>query len=293
MSLSKGIFDIEVKGICKRYKIEPVQVINIIDKNIIKYPNLIKRITERRAGEDITRFKEYKIFIKDIKKQIYYTLRQYHKDKNCEINLKTKLGELISTSAPADDINRVILELMSTHVSTQERIPYYDSFYKKLFDVIEAPNSIIDIGCGLHPLSYPFEKQKANLKTYLAIDKDPSVINTLKIFAPYVLPIELIPVCIDINEITWTTYITNMDKFDFAFMLKLIPVVFRHSENLFIKLTEVPARQIQITGNIEAMTRKDKIMRREEKILKKFINISGKTVVDSFNNENEFGFIIG
>jgi len=292
MILPNDLLEFETNAICSRYKIGHDHVKRMLCENIKTYPKLIKKIQESKAGDDITRFKDYKLFVKNVKKQIYYDLRKYHKDKNTEIDLRYKLEKLISINATTEEINRVVKELLLTHISTQERVPFYEMFYKTLFDIIDAPHSIVDIGCGLHPLSFPFEQQKECLKTYLAIDKDPEVITTLRIFADYVYPVKLIPVCMDINEISWSDFVNNDERYDFAFMLKLVPVLYRQGKDSVMKLVETPANIIQLTGNIEAMTRKDTIMRRENKVLKKFIANANKQIIDSFEIGNEFGYLI-
>lgn len=48
------------------------------------------------------------------------------------------------------------LELMSIHRSTHERLEHYPSLYEQLFAITGTPTSILDIGCGYNPFSYPF-----------------------------------------------------------------------------------------------------------------------------------------
>ncbi|MFA4887453.1 MAG: hypothetical protein WC595_04520 [Candidatus Nanoarchaeia archaeon] len=42
------------------------------------------------------------------------------------------------------------------HTSTKERTEIYPTLYKKIFALTGMPTSILDLGCGLNPLSYPF-----------------------------------------------------------------------------------------------------------------------------------------
>ena len=42
---------------------------------------------------------------------------------------------------------------LKTHASTRERLPYYKRLYKEIFIITGQPKSIIDLGCGLNPLS--------------------------------------------------------------------------------------------------------------------------------------------
>ena len=45
---------------------------------------------------------------------------------------------------------------LSSHKSTKERLEIYSSIYKKIFSITGKPNSILDLGCGLNPLSYNY-----------------------------------------------------------------------------------------------------------------------------------------
>lgn len=59
-------------------------------------------------------------------------------------------------SAPADSLETVALALMEQHLSTRERMPIVEPFYRELFAGLPAVNSVLDIGCGLNPLAAPW-----------------------------------------------------------------------------------------------------------------------------------------
>ncbi|HDN26485.1 MAG TPA: DUF3893 domain-containing protein [Thioploca sp.] len=292
LELPEERLEAEVKSICKRYKIAPETVRDILEQNFSKQPQLVQKILERHNHEDVTRFKEYKQVIKETKKQVYYSLRQYHQDQNQEKQLSTQLKELLKTQASSEQINQAVTELLLTHVSTQERVEYYQAFYEQLFSLIEPPTAVIDIGCGLHPLSYPFNNTKKPI-SYVAIDKDNTAIEYLKTFSSHKQPEWLMPICADIAQLEWLSYLNAEAKaWDLAFMLKLIPVVHRQNKALLAKLAEVPARQILVTASTEAMTRKENIMRREDKVLREFIRVANKKIRGHFRIANEFGYLL-
>jgi 16S rRNA (guanine(1405)-N(7))-methyltransferase len=127
---------------------------------------------------------------------------------------------------------------------------------------------------------------------YVAIDKQPDVIETLRVFASAVKPTRLIPVCADIAEVTWEEYLDDDTMFELALMLKLIPVIFRQQRHLLTTLTRVPARYVLITATTESMTRKENIQRREDRVLQRFIELSGRAIVTTFQAGNEFGYLL-
>jgi len=54
-----------------------------------------------------------------------------------------------------------ITRILSLHRSTQERLPYYETFFKTLLTNIK-PKTILDLGCGFNPFAYKL----MNLKKY-------------------------------------------------------------------------------------------------------------------------------
>ncbi len=294
LELPEEIVEHEVNLICKQYRIAPEEAKNFLEQNFQRRLDILKKILAKYPEEDITRLSVYKTMIKNVRKQVYYHLRQYQGEMEKIECLRKQLEQLIRSSEDPRQIKHVINQLLSTHVSTKERANDYQTFYQRVFELIEPPRTILDIGCGIHPLSYPFEQLEYCPEVYVAIDRNPEVIETLTIFALYVKPTHLIPICADIAEANWTTYLEGgIDTFNVAFMLKLIPVVSRQQRHLLPKLAGVPARQILITAAAEAMTRKNNIRRREERVLHKFIEMTDKKIIATFQLSNEFGYLIG
>lgn len=52
-------------------------------------------------------------------------------------------------------------KILETHLSTKERIPIYPIIYEKIFAITGKPERILDLGCGMNPLSYPYMKTDA------------------------------------------------------------------------------------------------------------------------------------
>jgi 16S rRNA (guanine(1405)-N(7))-methyltransferase len=46
--------------------------------------------------------------------------------------------------------------ILALHSSTRERLPILDRFYLALWDVAGRPATVLDLGCGLNPLSWPW-----------------------------------------------------------------------------------------------------------------------------------------
>ncbi|MBW3002158.1 hypothetical protein KY338_03300 [Candidatus Woesearchaeota archaeon] len=52
-------------------------------------------------------------------------------------------------------------KILETHLSTKERLPIYPVIYAKIFAITGEPKVILDLGCGMNPVSYPFMKTDA------------------------------------------------------------------------------------------------------------------------------------
>lgn len=292
--LPTEILEGEVAATCKQYRIAPEVARKILEGAFSKHPTLLQKIAAHYPGQDVTRFADYKAVMKEARKQVYYHLRQYHRDKEQQTQLKAKLMNLVHASASPEQVKQVTDELLMTHVSTQERFSQYQAFYNRLFAIVSPVQTIVDIGCGIHPLSYPFHEEGKQTNLYVAIDKDQRAIDILSIFSRHVLPAQLIPRRANIAQLNQEDYLVNgIDFYDLAFMLKLIPVLARQEKELLPKLVDVPARKILLMASTTAMTRAGKIAIREDWVLQQFIKMTGRPVLEHFQIENEFGYLLG
>ena len=64
--------------------------------------------------------------------------------------------ELESAAQLADTgaLRRACAAIMEAHVSTRERLPILDEFYPRIFEITGIPDGILDVACGLNPLSF-------------------------------------------------------------------------------------------------------------------------------------------
>lgn len=50
----------------------------------------------------------------------------------------------------------VCARLLGEHASTRERLPWLETFYERLFALTGKPAALLDLACGLNPLSFPW-----------------------------------------------------------------------------------------------------------------------------------------
>src|SRR3989338_854241 len=69
-----------------------------------------------------------------------------------------EISELVEKYFAEKDVvkqQKILVSLLESHASTQERLPIYSELYTKLFAITGAPRVVLDLGCGLNPLSLP------------------------------------------------------------------------------------------------------------------------------------------
>lgn len=87
-------------------------------------------------------------------------------------------------NATANEQSKILHQMLETHSSTKERLATYKMLYSRIFATTGKPSSILDLACGLNPLSLPL----MNLKKvhYFAYDINTAEIDLLnQFFAKY------------------------------------------------------------------------------------------------------------
>jgi hypothetical protein len=70
------------------------------------------------------------------------------------------------------------LAILKSHSSTQERFPFYPEIYAKIFALTGRPKIILDLGCGVNPLSVEFMHLKQiEYYAYDISEKEVQIIN--------------------------------------------------------------------------------------------------------------------
>jgi hypothetical protein len=279
-----------VVEIRKKYRISFDIATELVSAGLAANRKLIDKIKVSDSAKDVERTREFKETVKEVKTRVYFLLRKYHRDKEGEKKLIGKLEEKIRVKADITQINKIRNELLTMHSSTAERFEHYAAFYDELSKIISPPEQILDIACGLHPLSYPFEKYKP--KRYVAIDRDVLCVAAIKAFSQTESTNCIQVIQSDINDIEWSSFTASVERFDIAFMLKLIPLLTRQDKKLLEKLALVPAKRILITGNEQALAKKRTISRREDNAIRRFIEFSGRRIISDFRIPGEFGYLV-
>jgi len=188
-------------------------------------------------------------------------------------------------------IKGITEKLLSLTLSTKERLPYYLFIYNKIFKITGIPKTIIDLGSGLNPVSYPY-MNLSNIN-YYAYDIDISDIDFLNRYF-YLMKKVGINGKAEIKDIS-TLKVDNLSKADIVFMFKLIDLIDekkrKTSKDLMKDLFEKNKTKFIVASfSTKTLTRKPMNLPRRigfEKMLS-LMNLK----FNSFSIENEIFYVI-
>lgn len=143
-------------------------VLEHIEKNLT--PKIKKKLESAKDIDQFARSKEYD----ELRSAVRKTLRQTYGVFSHEHDNKQELLQKLVNNKD----EQVVRELLNLHQSTQERLPYYTKFYRELFAITGCHPRILDIGCGLNPVSYPFMKCNARIACCDISSNDMEFLNT-------------------------------------------------------------------------------------------------------------------
>ncbi|MNN51591.1 Ribosomal RNA methyltransferase (FmrO) [compost metagenome] len=136
-------------------------------------------------------------------------------------------------------------------------------------------------------------EQLSSLKQYVAVDKDQTSIKIVNCFAKSDNQQSLIAHKWDLAGGWNDLYnITGIQQYDFAFIMKLLPLLSRQNRGLINTLKQIPAKFVLITGSKTSMTKKINIEKRESAIILDFIHTLEWEKLHKIDMSEEFGWIV-
>ncbi|MBI2662876.1 hypothetical protein HYX11_05455 [Candidatus Woesearchaeota archaeon] len=113
-----------------------------------------------------------------IVKEVRAKLRRMYGLFRVEEEVKKREGlfkEWTDTNAKRRGV--ILKEILGTHSSTKERLPFYQKLYQRIFTITGKPKSILDLACGINPFSC--EYMYLNNVKYYAYDLNEGEIKLL------------------------------------------------------------------------------------------------------------------
>jgi hypothetical protein len=283
------------EDVVRRYRIDVDAAQRLILDEWAKDEPLRQQAAKDDDPARLARTRAYKQAADRAKTKIYYHLRRYRQDDAGLHDAAARLRALAAAGATASDPGAVAIRdaVVAAHVSTRERLEELQAFWAALFELVPAPSSILDLGCGVMPLLYPFDGAGRATTRYLALDRDAVAVEIVDAWAPLLGGARL-------HAQPWSLAdgfrgIAGPEAgggFALALALKLVPVVARQEREHLAILAQAPAPRLLVTGAKQAMVKRRAIDRREERVLRSFAADHGLAIVGTLDTQSELGLLL-
>lgn len=119
----------------------------------------------RLAEQELSKRSEKEAF-KEVKGRLHQLLLSFEARPAEYLKLASDLA--VAAAAGQDELRKVAHKGLMLHASTRERLIFMEDFYRRVFEG-KAYSSVLDLACGLNPLSLPWMGLPENV-SYLAAD---------------------------------------------------------------------------------------------------------------------------
>lgn len=249
-------------------------------QNTAKYrhitPDLLRRIAERELKNQ----SNYKHALKAAKNKLHQTAGAYF---SSQINYSEFLSKL-QEAQTLDQVKSVCYDLMRIHTSTAERLPILEHFYSRIWADLPPLESVIDVACGLNPLTLPWINPLP--KTYYAYDIYGDMMAFLGDFLA-LLGIEGVTQAVDIAQFT------PPHPADIGLILKTLPCLEQTDKHISLPLLEaIPARFLLVSYPLQSLGGRDKGMRNTYEVHLRQLLAEKPWAIRAYEFETELAFVV-
>jgi len=176
--------------------------------------------------DEIKKSKKYKHISKEIIKKYTDRVRKKYPKANEKSLIKEVKSELHKIAGFSKDIMKRekllgkgdYVGILKTNQSTNERLKDYRDLYKEIFEITGIPKSILDLACGINPISIIFMDFKPNYYAYDINEADVEIVN--KFFKQ-----EKIKGKAEVMDVSKIGNIKKLPKTDICFLFKALDVL--------------------------------------------------------------------
>ena len=132
-----------------------------------KYRDTSEETIRQLATEAVRQHKRPKAAIKAVRKRLHSIMAPYLGDPDY-VAATQALDEAFAAGNEMA-VRQACLAALDSHLSTRERLPIMEEFYRQIFALTGKPQRLLDIACGLNPLAFPWMGLPPTIQ-YLAYD---------------------------------------------------------------------------------------------------------------------------
>jgi len=131
-----------------------------------RYRDVDRALLERLVDDEMPRARNAADAVKRVKRRLHQAVGAFRGAARPDALAAAWSGDLT-----APDFRAACADALRTHASTRERADHLEAFYAGIWAVTGVPGRILDVGCGLNPLSLPWMGVPRDA-TYRASDVD-------------------------------------------------------------------------------------------------------------------------
>lgn len=140
-----------------------------------RYRDVDRSLLSRLADEELPRARNADDAVKRVKRRLHQAVGAFRGARVPSALADAWTGDLQELAFRA-----ACADAMRGHASTRERLPHLEAFHAGIWAHAGIPRSVLDLGCGLHPLSLPW--MGIGDAGYLASDVDHRPLETVRAF---------------------------------------------------------------------------------------------------------------
>jgi 16S rRNA (guanine(1405)-N(7))-methyltransferase len=118
-----------------------------------KYRHIDPSFVRTLAARELATGARPKEAVKAVKNKLHQVAAAYQVEP---LRIGDWMEEVRRARAAGADLRPLCRSLMARHASTRERLPILDEFYRSLLAGLPTVRSLLDLACGLNPLSLPW-----------------------------------------------------------------------------------------------------------------------------------------
>ncbi len=215
-------------------------------KNAAVAPELVRKL----GAEELRKHPRLKEAVKATKNRLHQVAGAYLASPPDYSRWLRRLEE----ARTPDERAALCRALMQTHASTRERLPIVDEFYRLALAEIAPVHSLLDVACGLNPLSIPF-MPLAEDAVYYACD----IYSDLAHFLNHAFPL------LGVRGEAWAADVTQtipQQSADLAIIVKAIPCLEQVEKGIGARLLEgIQAQHLLVSYPAQSLGGASKGMR--------------------------------
>ena len=222
-----------------------------------KYRHIAPAAVRRVALREWERTKSPKEALKQTKTALHQITGAYLAQRPKYSQILQTLTEARASGSEAQ-WREACLQQLALHASTAERLPFLEEFYSAIFAHVTPPKRIIDLGCGLNPLTLPFMHLPLEAE-YFAYDMDSEMMGFLNDYLRLAGVRGEGKVCDILTQADLE--LLSVQPSDLVLLFKVLPLLDQWDKSAVPALLRaLPAKQIVITYPTRSLGGKGKGM---------------------------------